>query len=415
MFNRVGRAVSVLRTQGSWVFASKMLDRLQAGVSRRTPDDRTQIRMLVRWEDARDADWTTPQPWALDPHQPVGDRWSTAWLMHPPGESSGGHQNIFRFIKFLEDAGHEATVYLYHSAEHGIDAPYLKRMIRDSDSYPHVKAEFIVYDPAVGVRPGTDAIFATGWETAYPAFLDRSRARRLYFVQDYEPAFYPVGSEHVLAENTYRFGFHGVTAGAWLAKRLTTEYGMSAQAFEFGADVGHYSLVNRERRREVFFYARPVTTRRGFELGVMALEHIARQRPDLTIHLAGWDVSDYDLPFEYVNHSAMQVSELNDLYNRCGVALVLSLTNLSLLPLELLAAGVIPVVNAGDNNAMVTDNPFIEYCEPSPHALAERLLAVLDREDQPERAAAAAASVADASWDAAGRQFLEIVGEALRA
>ena len=46
---------------------------------------------------------------------------------------------------------------------------------------------------------------------------DASRARRLYFVQDYEPYFYATSSESMLAENTYRFGFTAITATDTLA------------------------------------------------------------------------------------------------------------------------------------------------------------------------------------------------------
>jgi len=79
---------------------------------------------------------------------------------------------------------------------------------------------------------------------------------------------------------------------------------------------------------------------------------------------------------------------------------------MSLLPLELLAAGVIPVVNDGANNREVSDNPYIAYTEPSPRALAQRLIEVLDRGDQPEHAAVAAASVAGLSWEGSGARFL---------
>ncbi|WP_225753634.1 glycosyltransferase family 1 protein [Actinotalea sp. Marseille-Q4924] len=362
--------------------------------------------MLVRYEDAASVDWTQDPAWRATPRAVVSEKLSTAWLMHPPGESSGGHQNIFRFIKFLEDAGHRATVYLYHSAAHDIDAPYLREIIRRSSSYPDVDARFVAYDKQQ-VAQDTDIILATGWETAYPAFLDPSTARRAYFVQDFEPAFYPVGTEHTLAENTYRFGFHGITAGRWLAAKLARDYGMPTAHFDFAADTSTYHLTNRDRRQDVFFYARPVTTRRGFELGVLTLEHLARLRPDLTIHLAGWDVSSYRLSFPHVDHGAMPVSQLNDLYNRCGVGLVLSLTNLSLMPLELLAAGVIPVMNEGENNRLVTDNPFIEYAQASPAALARKMAEVLDRQDLAEHSAAASQSVVGSGWGASGRQFLD--------
>lgn len=415
LLGAAGRAVRMLRTRGPRVVAWKVAERVTARLAPPAGAEKHRIRMLVRYEDAVAVDWTTPPRWRTHPHVVTEDRpLRTAWIMHPPGESSGGHQNIFRFIRFLEDAGHEATVYLYHSHDFPIDAVYLQRMIADSRSYPDVRASFVAYDPREGVRDGTDVIVATGWETAYPAYLDPSGARRLYFVQDFEPAFYPVGSEHVLAENTYRFGFQGVTAGRWLSGRLGEEYGMAAEPFSFGADVSHYSHTVREARQDVFFYARPVTTRRGFELGVMALEILHRERPEVTIHLAGWDVSSYDLPFAHVDHGSMAVSDLNALYNRCGAALVLSLTNLSLLPLELLAAGVIPVLNAGDNNALVAENDFIEYCELSPRALADRLVEVLDRPDLAEHSVRAAASVADASWDRSGEQFLDALTRTAR-
>ncbi|MGV8968108.1 MAG: glycosyltransferase family 1 protein [Cellulomonas sp.] len=411
MINRVARAYAILRSEGILVLVSKALARIQARIEPAVSGDRVHIRMLVQYEDAREVDWTTPAPWQLTGPAVAHSPLRTAWIMHPPGESSGGHQNIFRFIKYLEDAGGEATVYLYHSQDHAIDARYLEKLINASASYPDVRAKFVAYSPTVGVAAGTDLIVATGWETAYPAYRDPSTARRAYFVQDFEPSFYPVGTEHALAENTYRFGFEGITAGPWLAKKLSADYGMSVRSFDFGADLRHYNYVNTQRREEIFFYARPVTTRRGFEFGVMALEHVARARPDVTIHLAGWDVSNYDLSFDYVNHSAMKITELNELYNRCAVGLVLSLTNMSLLPLELLASGVIPVVNSGENNSLVSDNAFIEFSDLSPSALARRILDVLDRPDQAQRAADAARSVSGANWDTSGAQFVEILAE----
>ena len=52
-------------------------------------------------------------------------------------------------------------------------------------------------------------------------------------------AFYPAGSEALLAEATYRFGFHGITAGRWLADRLRRDYGMQADHFDFGRDLSY--------------------------------------------------------------------------------------------------------------------------------------------------------------------------------
>lgn len=404
MRRRARAAIAILRTQGVRALFGRIGDKLRG---------RRGVRpSLVRYDDALAVDWSVPHPAVASPRK-VGDGPLTvAWIMSPPGETSGGHQNIYRFISYLEAAGHTVRIYLY-SANLSTSAEAVRSMTTASSAFAHNLASVEQYTQA-GVAADVDAIVATGWETAYPAFRDSSAARRLYFVQDFEPYFYAVGTESVLAENTYRFGFSAITAGGWLARKLSSEYGMTTRFYEFGADREHYNVTNTARRNEVFFYARPGTERRGFELGLMALDLFARERPGYTINLAGWDVSEYTIPFAYRNLGSMPIHELNAVYNRCATGLVLSMTNMSLLPLELLAAGVIPVVNDGDNNVQVSDNPFIEYASASPRALADRLIAVVDRPDLPAHSQAGADSLGEGGWSKSGQQFVAAFESVMR-
>jgi glycosyltransferase involved in cell wall biosynthesis len=254
-----------------------------------------------------------------------------------------------------------------------------------------------------------DGIFCTSWETAYASFNSKSTGKRFYFVQDFEPFFYATGSLSILAENTYRFGFYGTTAGNWLATKLKRDYGMQTDYFDFGSDSSLYSFENTSSRKEIFFYARPYTERRGFEMGIMALDLFHQKHPDITINLAGWDVSDYDIPFPYNNLKTLELDQLNEVYNRCAAGLVMSLTNMSLLPLELLGSGAIPVVNDGENNRLVSDNPYIAYTPCNPVALANALSSTVTRPDAIAYAKKASASVATASWDKSGAKFVRIV------
>lgn len=398
----------VYREDGVVAFGELLGEKLR--LARRGP---RKISMIVSLDEARAIDWTTRAPFA-DAKPVTSERVRTAWIMSPPGRSSGGHQNIMRFVSFLEAAGHHAKIYLYSDRPRPSELQRVREMLAESASYSRTNAEVVYYDPAVGVDASTEVVFATGCETAYPAYLDPSPARRIYFVQDFEPMFHPVGTNHVLAENTYRFGFHGITAGRWLAAKLHHEYGMSTDYFDFAADQRHYSLINTGPRKEVFFYARPVTARRSFEFGIAALAEFARARPDITINLAGWDVAGFDIPFDYVNHRDLDIDQLNAVYNQCAAGLVLSLTNMSLLPLELMAAGVVPVVNEGPNNSMVTDNPHIEYVPMSPKAIARRLVQIIDHDDVPGHARQIAESVVSLDWAHSGRQFLDAFERAIR-
>lgn len=401
--NTIRAALSILRSQGLGGVLRRVGERL-SGTTGKLPTP-------LRYDDALAVDWSIPHPAVTSPLAVGSGPFTVAWIMSPPGKGSGGHQNIFRFISYMEAAGHRVKIYLYSADK--IVPLGIARQVAGSSSYPRVSASMELY-PSSGVSKDVEAIVATGWETAYPAFRDGSAARRFYFVQDYEPYFYPVGTDSVLAENSYRFGFTGLTAGGWLAHKLAADFGMTTSHFDFSADRAHYRLSNEGRRNEVFFYVRPGTERRGFELGVMALDLFARERPGYTINLAGWDVSRYKIPFAHNNLKSMPIDQLNEVYNRCAAGLVLSMTNMSLLPLELLAAGVIPVVNEGDNNTMVSSNPFIEYTPASPRALADRLIAVVDRSDLPEHARAAAASLGDEGWDASGAQFVSAFEGAMR-
>ncbi|MDC4232651.1 glycosyltransferase [Actinomyces sp. B33] len=392
---------------------SSRLSQPRSGSSAKRLLRRKPLHMLTTFDDAAAVDWTTTPPWRERPRQLGEGPFTTAWIMSPPGKSSGGHQNIFRFLSFLEGAGHRVQIFLYSSDPMPIDVQAVRDMLAESVAYPHLRAPIEIYRPESGVGPDADAIFATGWETAYPAYLDPSDARRFYFVQDFEPSFYPVGSENKLAENSYRFGFEAFTAGRWLAQKLAADYSMTTHPFDFATDLTVYARSNDARRSDVFFYARPVTTRRGFELGVMALAEVKRLRPQTTIHMAGWNVADWDIPFDYVNHGAMRIDELSPLYNRCAAALVMSLTNMSLLPLELLSCGTIPVVNDAPNNRLVSDNPNIAYTPLSPGALARQIVEILDDPDQLERSREAARSVHGLSWTDSGLQFVRAFEEAM--
>ncbi len=333
------------------------------------------------------------------------------WVMTPPPPGSGGHTTLLRLVEHLERSGHTCRLYFYDRYA-GDMRSHTERF---RGYWPQIRAE--VAD-ATGTMEPCDAVFATSWQSAYVVADPRTPGRWFYCVQDFEPLFYPAGSESVLAENTFRFGFHGITAGRWLAEKLTADYGMPCDYFEFGADTDVYRVepvTGRPVRDGVVFYAKPSTPRRAYALGLLALQDFNTRHPDVPIHLFGEDVGA--LPFPAECHGVITPAELNALYNRCLAGLCLSVTNLSLIPFELLAAGCIPVINDARHNRLVLDNPYVRYVQPAPGELAAALSDVVTATpstQRDERAAAAAASVADLPWDAAGAAVERVLLRELR-
>ncbi|MFM8905159.1 MAG: hypothetical protein ACKOIB_07950, partial [Verrucomicrobiota bacterium] len=66
-----------------------------------------------------------------------------------------------------------------------------------------------------------------------------------------------------------------------------------------------------------------------------------------------------------VRETILTLDELPAFYNEMAAGLVLSMTKCSLLPLELLACGCVPVVNDAPNNRLVVDNPSIVWISTS--------------------------------------------------
>jgi glycosyltransferase involved in cell wall biosynthesis len=369
----------------------RVLDRVRRAVAERVAPATAPL--PVRLDDVLACDLTQPQSRSslpFDGEQPLVINWVTT----PPAEGSGGHRTTFRIIEHFERSGHLCRIYL--DDVYGGDAAYYASRVREF--FPWCASE--IMDVTDGMADA-HAVVATSWPTAYPVYRDRSLGKRFYLVQDFEPWFYPVGGLGALAENTYRMGFHAITVGRFLAVKLKAEYGMAADAFDFGCDTQRYHLLEQGGARDgIAFYAKPASPRRAFEQGVMALQLVAERHPDVTIHLYGDRIGK--LPFRFVDHGVVTPDELNRIYNRCFAGLSLSMTNVSLVPYEMLAAGCIPVVNEAEHNRVVLDNPFVRYAPPTPHALAQALSDVVTTKDFPALAAAASASMATASWPAAG-------------
>jgi glycosyltransferase involved in cell wall biosynthesis len=343
-----------------------------------------------------------PLPWRS------GEPLKVAWVCGPAGEGSGGHTTMFRMVAALERAGHECTLYVHDRHDWEIDQH--RRTIRAW--WPWVEAD--VRDLAAGIDDA-HVVFATSWETAYPVLASPAKGVRCYLVQDFEPSFHPAGSIALLAEATYRFGFHGVTAGRWLAQLLRRDYGMPADHFDFGVDRDCYAFEDVGERSGVCCFCRPSTPRRAHELVVVALDLFASRHPDVEIHTYG--ERPRDLPFATTDHGLLAPAQLGDLYRRCVAGIVLSATNVSLVPHEMLACGCIPVVNEAEHNRLVLDNDHVAYTWATPFALAEALsrLVSVPRRERLTVARAAAGSVAAISWEESGAQVERILLAAVAA
>jgi glycosyltransferase involved in cell wall biosynthesis len=331
------------------------------------------------------------------------------WFIPDFNVGSGGHLNIFRTIWHLEQMGYTSRIVIGTPVTHH-DALEAREEIR-KHFFPLQAQVLLGLD---GLPPSEFAI-ATGWDTAYAVRAFTGARHKLYFVQDYEPHFYPVGSESVLAQNTYHFGFFGITAGGWLATKLAQEYGMVTRPVGFGVELDRYRRLPRREPeiRRVFFYARPPTPRRAFELGLLVLNAVWERMPDTEFVLAGWDTAGYHIPFPHLACGTVALDDLPDLYSQCDVALVVSLTNASLLPLELMACGCAVVSNRGPNVEWLLNEEVAVLAHASPEALTDAVCTLLgDDEKRRAQSARAEAFARAQTWDMVAQDFADALHHA---
>jgi glycosyltransferase involved in cell wall biosynthesis len=351
---------------------------------------------------------------APSPHDATRAHLHFAWVIPPFRRGSGGHMTLFTIAQLLEQRGHSCSIWVHDPGRTsaGIAAVAQREL---TEHFAPLRAG--VFDD-FSEWFGADVAFATGWQTAYPLWELGGCKLKAYFVQDYEPDFYGASAERLWAARTYEMGYPCVAASRWLAELLRERYGASADDFELGVDLETYRPRDLPRRDDtVVFYARPATPRRATNMGLLALDELARRRPDLNVVLFG-DTKTPRVPFRHEFRGVMTADSLADLYNEATVGLVISLTNYSRMPKEMMACG-LPVVDVRHPSvvsAFGSAGQVIELADMDFVSIADRLEALLD--DPARRAELAQAAqrfVSGMTWEAATDQIEAAVRQRLAA
>ena len=318
-----------------------------------------------------------------EPASPVSaetrlDRMRISWLgSEPDGSGQGGFGNIVRMCRHLARFNHDVTLYVDEGEKYQSEEQIAELI---TDHYGG-KPNFSIVR-GYGRVTDCDALIATAWITAYPLRQISRCKRKFYFVQDYEPYFFPMGSLYFKAEDTYKMGYFHITSGPWCSKLLRERYGAKCDFFRFPLDQKTYFPRKRStKEKQVIFFARPEMTRRCFELGVEALQILYKMMPEVKVILFG---SKEKIDLRYLKIPCVNlgilptVDDLAQLYSNSDVALALSPTNPSLVAFEMMACGC-PVVDLDlpPNRESYGSGENSVLAEPTPEAIAQGLYQLL--------------------------------------
>ncbi len=305
---------------------------------------------------------------------------SIAWLVPYPLKGSGGHRTIFSHISYLIERGHLCHVYIGEEDSADMASTALRDMVEDwfGPCPAHFHAGYNVKEPV-------DMVVATAWWTAEVAANVAQANHKVYFVQDFEPYFFPMGDEYIQAEESYRYGLTPVTIGRWLSYLLHQHYESTCSHFEFTANKSTYHPVDSIKKEQaVCFLYQPQKPRRCPITGRDALAIVKHMLPDVTIYTYGSDEAP-DFYFDHTHLGMLSLDECNRLYNRCTVGLCMSSSNPSRIPFEMMASG-LPVVDLyGENTIYDMPDHGVLLAERNPSSLAGALLKILQSQEAQEQ------------------------------
>ena len=308
------------------------------------------------------------------------------WVIPNFTPGLGGHMTIFRTIDFLERCGHHCTIWV-HSEMKG-DKPsrlsYLHKRAIDQYFIPLKTDQVYMLGNSQDDldRVSGDVVIATDRMSTYPVLGMRKFQKRFYFVQDYEPYFFARGTSSILTEQSYasQNDFACICASPWLQKRME-DFGNSAISFPLAVDHSVYHCDKSEKRsnQTIAFYVRRSTPRRLYELGLLALRNLFDLGDNFEVITFGEkDLPDLGIPVKVKHAGILDAKALAKLYRSCTIGFVLSGTNYSLVPNEMMACG-LPVVDIDAEHTRLSYQPNTAVlAEPTPVGLASAMSRLLN-------------------------------------
>ena len=348
---------------------------------------------------------------------------SIHWVIPHFTPGLGGHMTIFRTIEFLERCGHKCTIWI-HSELKGKDKPSrlssLHKSIIEQYFLPLKTDQIYVLgnNQADLDRISGDIVIATDRMSTYPALGMRKFLKRFYFVQDYEPYFFAKGTSSILTEYAYASenDFACICASPWLKQRMES-FGKTAISFPLAVDHSVYNTKFNKtpKHNTIAFYVRRSTPRRLYELGLLALRELFDLGDTFEVITFGeQNLPDLGIPVKVQHAGILDSNALAKLYRDCTIGFVLSGTNYSLVPNEMMACG-LPVVDIDADHTRLSYEPNTAVlAAPTPKDLAEALSQLLNDVPFRERSASAGLEASQKlHWDASNQLIETFIQDSL--
>lgn len=264
----------------------------------------------------------------------------------------------------------------------------------------------------------SDIVIASSWDTV--SFAKKMKGYKMYFLQDYEPYFYSFGELFLMAQKTYEQGLHMVSLGPWNKEMVEKNCKVISPVdmIEFPYEKKEYPSCKRNyesySKKTTFtlavylkYYGKRLPCITQYLLKQVK-EEFSKEGITLTIKYFGEDKSFHCDAGE--NLGMLNKKELLALYKKADFGMVASMSNISLVPYEMLATG-LPLIEFEDgtfpyffpdNSAILTSLSYMD--------LYHKIKAVIEKPELLEEMHHTAGTYMESlSWQKSASQFSEIL------
>lgn len=339
---------------------------------------------------------------------PVKRNYTIAFMVTGMPRYSGGHMSILRLGTYLAIFGHKVTYIDILNT----DVEILKTNAKGK--LPSYEGEFLRLKD---INTKYDIVIATAWITAYYINeYQRYFLYKAYFIQGYEPGFYPEGDRYHLALNTYKMNFHMISIGHWNKKRIEdVDETLHVDYIHFPYENKDYPINSREIKIKdelrLAVYIR-LDEPRGSTILFQSLKLLQVKMEEIhknvKIFFFGMPL-DITLPFG-INMGQLDKEELLNLYQNCHIGITASFSNISLVPYEMIAAG-IPVCDFKDGSASTFfDTKSMILSESSPQSFCDNIIYYLKHNDElTQLLNTAQKNIKNYTWERSAQEFCELL------
>lgn len=260
----------------------------------------------------------------------------------------GGQTSILRLGTYLHKLGHD----VYYISYMDLKKEDLEK--NAAINLPNYKGSFLEKDDLNSSK--FDIGICTFWMSAYHLIAHQNNFDyKMYFIQDFEPYFYPMGEYYYLSLNTYRMGFHMVSLGKWNKKQIENLTCEKVDYIDFPVETSEYNPENRKisikDEIKIAIYIKSDERRAPLFL-IEEITYLKKRLENVgyivALNVFGMDVS---VKMDGVNNlGRLKRDQLRDLYKKSHFGLVASLTNISLINYEMIMSG-LPVIDFMDGSA----------------------------------------------------------------